>query len=110
MKLLTSLTAIAVLTSVSFAADAGQRGKLIIDNDSKDAVAAGGSLIAGSAHDDWLSGSASLLQLSGKRAHAGSVIVNGCPCRKKTIVKNKSRNALAIGAASAGSVVLNAGY
>ncbi|MRX28646.1 hypothetical protein [Kangiella sp. HZ709] len=110
MKLLTSLTAIAVFSTLSFTADAGQRGKLIIDNDSKDAIAAGGDLIAEQGQTDGLSGSGSLLYFSGKRAHAGSVIVNGCPCRKKTVVKNKSRNAMAIGAASAGSVVLNSGY
>ncbi len=110
MKLFTSLVALSVLSVASFAADAGHRGKLIIDNDAKNSVAAGGEVLAASASIGLDGANGSLLYMSGQRAHAGSVIVNGCPCRKKTVVRNKSRDAMAIGAASAGSVVLNSGY
>lgn len=112
MKLLTTLSIAAVLAAASTAASAHNRGggKLIVMNDSKDAVAVGGEMIAGSASASIFSSSESILQASGKRANAGSVVVNGCPCRKDTIVINKSRGALAIGAANAGSVVLNSGY
>ncbi len=111
MKTLTALTAVAVLATASFAADAGHnRGKLIIDNDSKDATAVGGELIAESAYSNVLGSGGSYLYMAGYRANAGSVVVNGCPCRKKTILKNKSRGALALGAANAGSIVLNTGY
>ncbi|WP_251359074.1 hypothetical protein [Kangiella sp. TOML190] len=110
MKLITSLAVISTLAVASFAADAGHRGggKLIVHNDSKDATAVGGELVAAEGSYDWFGGSMSYLQMAGYRANAGSVVVNGCPCRKKTILKNKSRNALAIGAANAGSIVLNA--
>lgn len=110
MKLLTTVVALSILGLASFSADAGNRGKLVISNDAKNSVAAGGEVLAASASDDAFGSNQSLLYMAGQRAHAGSVIVNGCPCRKKTVVRNKSRNAMAIGAASAGSVVLNAGY
>ncbi|WP_251359075.1 hypothetical protein [Kangiella sp. TOML190] len=112
MKILTGLTAVAVLATASFAADAGYRssGKLIVDNDSRNATAVGGELVAESAYDNVFGSGGSYLYMAGYRANAGSVVVNGCPCRKKTILKNKSRNAMALGAANAGSIVLNTGY
>ncbi|RDX36089.1 hypothetical protein DZA50_05565, partial [Kangiella sp. HD9-110m-PIT-SAG07] len=79
-------------------------------NDSRDATAVGGEMFAGSASDDGITFSENFLYASGQRANAGSVVVNGCPCRKKTIIHNKSRGALAVGAANAGSVVINAGF
>lgn len=112
MKLLTSLSLATLLAAASTAALATNNGggKLIILNDSKDAVAVGGELIAGSQSSSLFNEDASLLGFSGERAHAGSVVVNGCPCREKTIVLNKSRGALAVGAATAGSVEINAGF
>jgi hypothetical protein len=112
MKLLTTLSLAALLAAAGTAADATNRGggKLIVMNDSRDAVAVGGEMIAESQSATPFSASASILGLSGERAHAGSVVVNGCTCREKTIVLNKSRGALAIGAASAGSVEINSGF
>lgn len=112
MKLLSTLSIAASLTLAAGIANAGggHGGDLIIMNDSKDAVAVGGEMIAGSSSESIFSSSDSFLYASGKRANAGSVVVNGCPCRKDTIILNKSRGALAVGAANAGSVVLNEGF
>ena len=110
MKLLTTLSIATLLAAAGSAATAHERGKLVVMNDSRDATAVGGEMLAGSASDNGLSYSESFLYASGQRANAGSVVVNGCPCRKKTVIHNKSRGALAIGAANAGSVVINAGY
>ena len=112
MKLITTLSIAAVLTVVSAATSAHSRGgsKLVVMNDSKDAVAVGGEMITASASGDHFGATASYIYASGKRANAGSVVVNGCSCQKDTIVLNKSRGALAIGAANAGSVVINSGY
>lgn len=106
MKLLTTISVVTLLAAASASVDAGQRGKLYVTNDAKNSVAVGGELMAASATPFTASG----IYASGKRAHAGSVIVNGCQCYKKAVVVNKSRNAIALGAATAGSVVLNNGY
>jgi len=110
MKLLTTLSLATLLAAAGSAATAHERGKLVVMNDSKDATAVGGEIIAESFSDGLLTSSGSYLHMAGKRANAGSVVVNGCPCRKSTVIKNKSRGALAIGAANAGSVVINAGF
>ena len=112
MKLLTTLSLAALLAAAGTAADASSRGggKLVVMNDSRDAVAVGGEMVSESHSGNHRSGSSSFLGLSGERAHAGSVVVNGCTCREKTIVLNKSRGALAIGSATAGSVEINSGY
>lgn len=110
MKLLTTLSIAALVAVASTAATAHERGKLIVKNDSRDATAVGGEMLSASYNSGILSTSESILYAAGQRANAGSVVVNGCPCRKKTVIDNKSRGALAIGAANAGSVVINAGY
>ena len=110
MKLLTTLSIAAVIAVASTAAAAHERGKLVVKNDSRNATAVGGEMFAGQASIDDTGFQGSFIYAAGKRANAGSVVVNGCPCRKKTVIDNKSRGALAFGAANAGSVVINAGY
>jgi len=110
MKLLTTLSIAVVLAAAGSVASAHERGKLVVMNDSKDATAVGGEIIAASGSSGLFSYSETVFAAAGKRANAGSVVVNGCPCRKSTVIKNKSRGALAIGAANAGSVVINAGH
>lgn len=109
MKLLTTLSVATLLAVAGSAATAHERGKLVVMNDSRDATAVGGEIISENFSANWFSASGSYLSMAGERANAGSVVVNGCPCRKKTVIHNKSRGALAIGGANAGSVVINAG-
>ncbi|MBV34651.1 MAG: hypothetical protein CMP47_04235 [Rickettsiales bacterium] len=109
MKLLTTLSLAALLAAAGSAATAHERGKLVVKNDSRNATAVGGELISESFYSGIFGSGGTYLEMAGYRANAGSVVINGCPCRKKTVVHNKSRGAMALGAASAGSVVINAG-
>jgi len=106
IQLLAATTLLAMFTATTASA-----GKLNIytDNDSTNAVAVGEA--AGIAAVGGSGGIAGALVLAvGSRAEAGSVLVNAngrkCNCKIKVDVTNKSQNAVAVGAASAGSTAV----
>jgi len=106
IQLLTATALLALFTATTASA-----GKLNImtDNNSENAVAVGEAI--GVAAAGGANGIAGTLALAvGSRAEAGSVLVNAngrkCNCKIKVDVTNKSTNAVAVGAASAGSTAV----
>ncbi|GAA0398689.1 hypothetical protein GCM10009133_04420 [Cocleimonas flava] len=107
------LTAVAILAlGVTSAYAGGGRhhgggGGTDLSNKSKNALAIGKSSSGGSS-SGLLGSSSSYLNVSAGRAIAGSIVLEGgaCACDFDD-VKNRSKNAIAVGNATAGSIHIN---
>ena len=95
IQLITAAALLALFT----ASTASAHKSLTATNNARNSIAIGGAVSGGGG---WGGAGGTV---SGSRAVAGSIMVKGCGCGGKTTLNNTSVNALAIGKATAGSIV-----
>ena len=105
IQLLTALTVLALsVTTAQAGRSGGHKSGTDLTNNSKNALAIGGKASASSSYRGK-NGGKDTLDGTGGRAIAGSIYLTGgaCACDFDD-VKNRSKNAIAVGNATAGSI------